>query len=117
MRENLRHCIKLCEDKRQSFLRVILLFSLPHQDIDEDREVSKQLIMLHYVKTSRVQFPTFAILKTTPVFSTKEELNWYVETLNSLKSFYRISLSYFIFYILYLYLFASGDVEEKALWS
>ncbi|PSN42849.1 hypothetical protein C0J52_16421 [Blattella germanica] len=73
LRDNLNHCIKLNEQARQSFFRLFQLFSLPHQDLDSDREVSKQLLLMHYVKTKRVEYPRYDILKTIPIFSSRDE--------------------------------------------
>jgi hypothetical protein len=72
--EALGHCIKLCDEGREGFCRIVRLFSLPHQDDNEDRETSKQLILLHYVKTGKVKFPTYVILKTKPLFSSRDDL-------------------------------------------
>ena len=72
--EALGHCIKLCDKGREGFRRIVRLFSLPHQDDDDDRETSKQLILLHYVKTGKVKFPTYTIFKTRPIFSSREDL-------------------------------------------
>jgi len=72
--EALGHCIKLCDKGRETFRRIVRLFSLPHQDDDDDRETSKQLILLHYVKTGKVKFPTYVTLKTRPIFSSREDL-------------------------------------------
>jgi hypothetical protein len=75
--EALGHCIKLCDKGREVFRRIVRLFSLPHQDDDEDRETSRQLILLHYVKTGKVEFPTYVILKTRPIFSSRDDLMRY----------------------------------------
>jgi hypothetical protein len=72
--EALGHCIKLCDKGREAFHRIVRLFSLPHQDDDDDRETSKQLILLHYVKTGKVKFPTYVTLKNRPIFSSREDL-------------------------------------------
>jgi hypothetical protein len=56
----------------------MLLFSLPHQDDEEDGESSKQLLLMHYVKTRKVEFPTYIILKTLPIFSSRNDLIRYV---------------------------------------
>lgn len=75
--EALGHCIKLCDEGIEGFRRIVRLFSLPHQDDDDDRETSKQLLLLHYVKTGKVTFPTYVILKTKPIFSSREDLTRY----------------------------------------
>ena len=54
----LGHCVELCDKGREAFRRIVRLFSLPHQDDDDDCETSKQLILFHYVKTGKVKFPT-----------------------------------------------------------
>ncbi|PNF14612.1 hypothetical protein B7P43_G12121 [Cryptotermes secundus] len=74
LREVLGHCIKVCAEGREVFHHILLLFSLPHQNDEEDRESSKQLLLLHYVKTRRVEFPTYVVLKTRPIFSSREDL-------------------------------------------
>ncbi|XP_069678511.1 fanconi-associated nuclease 1-like [Periplaneta americana] len=75
LRDELRHCIKLCEKQRKTFRRIFLLFSLPHQNTNEDRDVSRQLILLHYVKTNKIIFPSFSIQKTRPVFQTRDAMS------------------------------------------
>lgn len=74
LREVLGHCIRLSAEGRECFHHILLLFSLPHQNDEEDRESSKQILLLHYVKTRRVEFPTCVILKTMPIFSSRDDL-------------------------------------------
>jgi hypothetical protein len=78
VREVLGHCIKLCAEGREGFLRITLLFSLPHQQDDEDGEFSKQLLLMHYVKTRQVEFPTYVVCKTIPIFPSRNDLIRYV---------------------------------------
>jgi hypothetical protein len=73
LREALGHCIKLCAEIREGFRRIVLLFSLPHQDDNEDRESSRQLLLLHNVKTRKVEFPTYIIHKTIPIFPSRND--------------------------------------------
>jgi len=75
--EALGHCIKLCDKGRDSLHHIVRLFSLHHQDDDEDRETSKQLILLHYVKTGKVEFPTYMVVKIRLIFSSRDDLMWY----------------------------------------
>jgi hypothetical protein len=78
LREVLGHCIKLCAEGREGFRHIVLLFSLPHQNDDDDRESSKQILLLHYVKTKKVEYPAYKVLKTRPVFSSRDHFIRYV---------------------------------------
>ncbi|XP_021935239.1 fanconi-associated nuclease 1-like isoform X2 [Zootermopsis nevadensis] len=74
LREALGHCIKLCTRDREGFFRIMLLFSLPHQYDEEDRQCSKQLLLMNCVKTRTVEFPTYIIHKTIPIFTARNDL-------------------------------------------
>jgi len=75
--EALGNCIKLCDKGRESIRCIVCLFSLPHQDDDEDQENSQQLILLRYVKTRKVEFATYMIVKTRPIFFSRDDLMRY----------------------------------------
>nr|CAD7196903.1 unnamed protein product [Timema douglasi] len=68
----LGHCIKLCDIPREIFRRVLMVYTLPQQQITEN-DLYVQLLMMHAVQRGTTKFPEYSVLKTGHIFISRNE--------------------------------------------
>ncbi|XP_067015080.2 fanconi-associated nuclease 1 [Anabrus simplex] len=74
------HSIKLCDDARKLFHRISVLFSVPFSSDDNVESVVYQnTLHINYVENGKMIYPNYNIVKTMPLFASKEALMKYEE--------------------------------------
>lgn len=75
--EILGHRIKLSPGPRDFFTRLLLLANVGSMLLPEELSVSEQIMLQFNIEVGKTVYPSYEIIRQTPIFSSRDHLLWY----------------------------------------